>query len=417
MRLDRAARLSEVQVVYFHAQRTGMADRLLGLTSAFLLAFTLDRALLVSFGEPADDIGMLFDSPGWDWTRRLDSFEDLAQAKVAKLDLSWKVFITSEQAVTVHCRNLSSFYADVDVIDVGSNEWWVPLLFSNGFHKHVPRILEAEPEQPESGKKRLFEIVSRFLLRPTQKLREKIQQLKAQHGSAEKVLSLHVRVGHSEMDMINKSGYIEGWYKPDVATFITCAEEVLTSWKAASPGSRFSVFIATDNLLAQDAVEKALASEDTSVIYFRKNFTKDGRLVSTNASKSLNEGQYTLEAFESAIVDYWLLGEADMMVASTMSSAASFAPGRRSISPIVATVDKQCIALPEHRTQPCMHLLAEDYRSPLLEEGDYATHSLCANADVPPALQNEWNVRRLSVYYHSEDIPYTCLSYDEPRLT
>lgn len=215
------------------------------------------------------------------------------------------------------------------------------------------------------------------------------------------VLSMHMRVGHSEMDMIDKNGNIEGWYKPNVQTFINCMHElILTNATTIN-----TIFIATDNLNAQRKVEAAAEELGIAVVFTAKPWTEDGRLISTDPSKSLNEGQYTVEAFESALVDYWLLGEAQHIIVSTMSSVASFAPARKSIVPIVASVDKQCITLPPMQTQPCLHLLARDFRSALHAQGDYDYNTLCADQSEGRVLR----VRRNSAFFHSENLPYTCI--------
>lgn len=75
----------EERILLFHAKRTGLADRLLGMLSAFTLAFATDRTFVVSFGDPIERIGRLFQNPGWDWER--DSINGDAKG----LDLSWKV--------------------------------------------------------------------------------------------------------------------------------------------------------------------------------------------------------------------------------------------------------------------------------------------------------------------------------------
>jgi len=306
------------------------------------------------------------------------------------------VLLTNEAAQSVLCKNLTKSFAEIPILHVGSSEFWLPLLATNPYYKSVIKDVFGT---------NVIQTVSDFLLYPVAHLRKDIESHLSTIPHDSFVLSMHLRIGHSEMDEVNASGFVESWYKPNVDTFIDCANAILKNEHARS----VAVFVATDSLQAQTKVEKALNEGfGANIIYTFKDFDTDGKLVSTNASKTIQEGQYTKKAFESALVDYWLLGEADKIIVSTMSSVASFAPGRRSLVPVVATGDGQCISLPSHRTQPCFHLLAKDLRTNIIDPGRYDLASLCPEHI---ASVHAFTVRRRSAFYHSKSMKYTCVTY------
>ena len=583
-RLDGENDLRKQRVIFSHAKRTGLADRLLGMVATFLLSVVTDRTFLISFGEPVADLHQLFRNPGWDWQRSLHSFDGWQEATATNLDLSWKVFLHSPQAQTVMCQNLTATFADVNVLSVGTSEYWAPLIFNNPYHRRsLERLLGPFP----------FEVVTSFLLRPAKRLQRRLDRFIAGGGRGTTaypaawrraakaarrkrgrraggagfindndddddndngggaavlhkkdglapygpgrspvVLSMHIRRGHSAMDMLNKDGLIEGWYQIRPETFVSCAKALLglesrsaddrpppcrdsnedvdgdagdaaasscrkrlsdddddgdddaslsaSSRDAYPDAAERVVFIATDSHPAQAHVEEELAgvwrlAEEpadavagggtaggesaaaggprearVSVVYTGKPFGRDGRLNTTDETLSLNDGMYTRLAFEEALLDYWLLGVSDAVMVSTMSSVASFAPGRASLAPVVVTVDGQCVRVPPHRTQPCLHAM-KDFRQPLVGEGDYGL-PCPAPSEAFQALTERSGaflpVRRLSAFYHSGPgapdlrpgggqassssaaaairpalpkgsegpFPYTCISYFEDRL-
>ena len=60
-----------------------------------------------------------------------------------------------------------------------------------------------------------------------------------------------------------------------------------------------------------------------------------------------------------------------------MSSVASWAAARTASAATVVSVDGKCIHLPQQRSEPCMHLLSRDYRTPQVPQGDYGLEGVC----------------------------------------
>ena len=199
--------LAAQRLLVWDIKRVGLADRLLGLIASFLLALATDRTFLVEFGAPAADVSFLFSEPGWNWQTKLDTFagfegvptsdrngervayggggggggdaaddgDGTAAYTAMYVDFSWKVFLDDPHAAALLCDDVSRAWGDVDVLLVGSNEYYAPLLFSNPHH--APALARALGRRP-------FEAAARFLLRPARPLQAQIDAFMDAHYDA-----------------------------------------------------------------------------------------------------------------------------------------------------------------------------------------------------------------------------------------
>ena len=321
--------------VFFTAPESGLGNRMQALTSAFLVALLTDRALIVQWkshmmsGANIDD---LFQHPGFDWSSP-EAYNIMATSSVP----DWKSYISFPYCRTCasrggkHIRDSysrllcdadASIETDARVLQIYSTQWFAPVLAHNPHYRdRICKLLGKD----------LGGVLTRFLYKPVPAIQNEIDRLKAEFDQSHRVIGLKLRMNEASAIDLDQ-----------VDSFYTCAaalEEQLYNLPprvahpvGAGPPKKVRWFLATDRYSEKVRLQSLIGD----------------RLIDAGAGMVSKSGA---AGMMNAVVDMWVLGEADELINSPYSTFGYMAHTRTSLLPHVVAKSSHCYRL--HNSQPC----------------------------------------------------------------
>lgn len=325
------------RILVFHTSEDGLGNRIQGLLSTFLMACLLGRAFLVDWqaaqGESEARWEDLFGTPPW--SRGIDI------ARLYKLPSSrtvseyWEYgrhWVPYCRACPIRplpspdgiwdqllCHPDLGVPANRPVHRIISTLWFAPAIQRNPyFRSRICRWREAAAEGNLFGA--LFKAV--LVLAPA--LRQKVDQyMREQHFKNRYIIGMHLRLKEgSSIDQLTKQ------------TILRCASQLESLYRGGKP---VYWFIATDDLAAGKELAEQMRNQNFQPLIIP--------LDETNGTRRAVAG------IQAALMEMWLLGEADELIISPYSTFSYVAHGRTGLTPHIATRDGKCFKTLS--SQPC----------------------------------------------------------------
>lgn len=305
------------RLLVFNTVNEGLGNRLEGLVSAFALAVLTDRAFVLNWYAQTKcnaRISDLFASPGFDWTPSwktlpLDGIEEenkfyYAYCRACPIrtrnkdnEVAWESLL---------CDPNAGFNSDARIISVKSTQWFAPVLAMNpNFKSQYCATFGSD----------LFSTVAPFLLKLNPALSARKEQFKKEVGwhKDQEVVSLQIR-------------RLEGFGISDEV-----ANSFLRCGAAVGSGSETKYFLATDHIPTRELFKKQLAD----------------RLIHLNSVFDRNSKR----GIQDALLEIWLLGEANNMIMSPYSTFGDIAHARTGLVPY--KVNRNGVCTKQLTSHPC----------------------------------------------------------------
>jgi hypothetical protein len=312
---------SEQRFLVFHAANEGLGNRLEGFVSAFVLAMLTDRAFVVDWRAQSKcnaQLGDLFQKPGFEWQHNwykgLKSKAEIASpeqqfyyaycracpVRTRKEDLT----LTYENLL---CEKSAGIEEEGRVVHIRSTQWFAPVLAMNP-HLKDSLCSKIGPD--------IFGTVSRELLRLTPHMKQRVDDFKESSGwttAGQEIIALQIR-------RLEGNGVDESTSD----TFLRCAG-------AISQKENTKYFLATDHIPTRTRFKKLLGDR---LIHVDSEFDRNSR-----------------QGIQDALLEMWLLGEANNMIMSPYSTYGDVAHARTSMIPHKVGRNGQCTK--QITSQPC----------------------------------------------------------------
>ena len=330
-----------------------LCNRLMAITSGFLLALLTKRSLIIDDGGFYAVSSDLFLEPGFAWIATSE------QLGVVMSDATTLRIENPESGVWVEtehllCDDLLQYYSRHRHIDLSINQYFVPYMTSNTRHRSDLLALFRSAEN-------VFFFVSHFLFRPIPQLQTQLKAFVEDNFRGKFVVGLQVRSGQDFTSNFMTSA--------DWQLYFACALGVVPT---SIPDESVLFFIATDTDQGRKAASSELLSLRWSPSQLR--FQPGEFLLSNNA-----------QGLQQALLDLMILAVCDDRVTTAWSSYGYFAAGYSGL-PAAMVVDQpasleqgslvakpgaeqrymgiphksdkrvQCVRLPT--SQPCFHKFA-----------------------------------------------------------
>lgn len=303
----------EQRILIYHAPDEGLGNRLEGLVSAFALSVVTKRAFLVDWrntpkcGARLPD---LFLNPGFDWIVHWDKLKEHVghkeeyyyaycracpiRTRQPDLTVTWEKIL---------CKPGAGLDETARIIDVRSTQWFAPVMAMNPHLKDsVCELFGAD----------MFGNIAPFLLRLNKHLQARMdnfknhQQWRIPGGPAEEVVSLQIR-------RLEGNGVDENF--PDI--FLRCASAI------GEGGSTRKFFLATDHIPTRHKFKQLLGE----------------RLLNIDSDFDRS----SVMGIQDAVLEMFLLGEANEMVMSPYSTYGDVGHARTKLVPHKVSRTGQCM--------------------------------------------------------------------------
>lgn len=304
--------LDDQKLLIYHAPNEGLGNRIEGLVSAFALAVMTNRAFLVNWpatskcGAHLDD---LFDTPGFRWIpnwNELKYREGTSESyyyaycracpvrtRQADLTVTWEKIL---------CEPNAGISYDARIINVKSTQWFAPTLAMNPhLRSRLCNIFGAD----------IFGTIAPHLLRLNNALQtrmdafKKVHQWKVPNSPAEEVVSIQLR----QLEGNAVSGDFT-----DI--FLRCATAI------GDGNKQRSFFLATDHIPSRIKLKELLGDR---LLHVDSAFDRSSVI-----------------GIQDAVLEMFLLGEANEMIMSPYSTFGDVAHARTKIIPYKVSRNGQC---------------------------------------------------------------------------
>lgn len=305
--------LEKQRILLYHAPDEGLGNRLEGLVSAFALAVVTKRAFIVDWrntpkcGARLPD---LFEYPGFDWIVNWGSLRDdvgsweeyyyaycrACPIRIRQPDLT----VTWEKIL---CQPGAGFDETARIVNVRSTQWFAPVMAMN------PHMKASLCEHFGSD---VFGNIAPFLLRLNSDMQVRLDDFKKHTkwresgGPAEEIVALQIR-------RLEGNGVAENF--PDI--FLRCGAAIGDGDKTRK------YFLATDHIPTRHKFKELLGDR---LLHVDSDFDR-----------------FTVQGIQDALLEMYLLGEANEMVMSPYSTYGDVAHARTKIIPYKVSRNGQCM--------------------------------------------------------------------------
>jgi len=340
------------------SEQAGLANRILSLTSAFVVALLTNRTFLVDLSYKASQFQLkaLFADPDfyWDLTTEAQlsglSLSDLRQKLFHKDVPSWKFYQHyTRELDMIHCSpDLIREIKKHSFIVIGSHQYFLPALLHNPHYSALLKDWFGDD---------IFGVLSSFLFRPVASIKAEVKRFYDEHLTQYRTLGIQVRtswVPNSELQALAglATSCVKNW----------CTENY-------NNGRPVRFFVATDSLDIRNELEQALEDADGGSSY------EDGRLLSYHPSVQTRE---TTRGIQEALIDILLLSQCDDLITSSFSTFGYLASGFASKRPLILTPG------------PVAGKSVWHYQG-LQYSAQYASRTLCARLPTSQPCYHAWD--------------------------
>lgn len=306
----------EQRLLIFHAGSEGLGNRLEGLISSFVLAVVTNRAWVVDWNAGAKchaRLPELFANPGFSWEVNWNTMH-YREPDAARFNYPYcracpiRTRREGEEYMwsSLLCEPDANFPKDKRIVALSSTQFFAPVIALN------PHLRDKVCELFGSN---MFETVAPYLLKLKPELEKRKNDWKAAKGwhNSSEVVSIHIR-------------RLEGFGVPD-----TTCDSYLRCANAVSKTDNVKYFVATDHIETRERFQSILGDK---MLHWESVFDRS-----------------STAGIQDAIIEMFLLGEANNMIMTPYSTFSDVAHARTGLVPYKVNRGGQCTRL--LTAQPC----------------------------------------------------------------